>query len=448
MRLAGHKRRVALSHRTACGVAMVATLLSPASAAEGIGVAALADMNGPPTGTKVGLTESALPGIVRLGVPGLRRGGTWALSASSGYGITESQSTTAGSHHRILGGVALGFTPVTGLDLALRLDGRRDGHPNDAQGADTSYNGEPTFVARYGQWHGASAWSADLSLRVPGRDAPSLAFDAAVLDAKAGFAHRSGKLTLAGAGGFRLDQSAKSAPNLVLTRPGDRVGLGLSDYNAALLAVGLAYEMNATVLLAELSADLLLGAPSLATSPLRASVGARHRLGAHWQVFALLEGSASARPELGVMDKLVPIEPRFGGRFGVAYTFGTIATDAAPDYAKPSNARDVIAPPPIAPQAKVAEPAVQQPASKPAGQLRGLIRSWKGDGLRATIRVEPLGVQAQTDEEGAFAVDVPPGAYQVHIVTKGFRTQTRDVRIEENGVTVINADLRRDRGIK
>ncbi|MDX2021675.1 MAG: carboxypeptidase-like regulatory domain-containing protein [Deltaproteobacteria bacterium] len=445
--------KIATSQGSACGVALVAMLSAPAFAAEGVDVvAAQASVEAPSTVTTAGNTESALTGIVRLGLPGLRTGGTWAAAAGTGYGLTEAQGAAAGSHHRLVGSVALGFTPVTGLDVGLRLDGRRDGHPSDAQGADTSYNGEPALTARYGRWSGARAWSGELGVRVPGREAPSLAFDAAVVDLKLGFAFQSGNLTFASAGGFRLDRSAKAAPNLALTRPGDRVALGLSDYNAALLGVGLAYQLNATALLAEISADLLLGGPSLTQSPMRATAGVRHNINNHWQVFALLETSPSARPELGAADKLVPIEPRFGGRFGLAYTFGSAATDAPKDFAtNSSKTSEPEAPKPeTAAKTEETKTVVQEPAAPetPAGQLRGLIRSWKGQGLRATVRVEPIGIEAQTDEEGAFAVDVPPGAYQVQIVTKGFRTQTREVRIEENGVTVLNADLRRERGNK
>lgn len=444
--------KVATSQGSACGVAFAAVLSTTAFAAPSADVAAQAAVDTPALVESAGTTESALPGIVRLGLPALRMGGTWAAAVGTGYGMTEAQGAAKGSHHRLLGTVALGFTPVTGFDLGLRLDGRRDGHPADAQGSDDSYNGDPTLTARYGRWLGDSAVSGELGVRVPGRNAPSLAFDAAVVDIKVGYAYRSHKLTLASAAGFRWDRSGKTAPNLALTRPGDRVALGLSDYNAALVGVGLAYRLNATTLLAEVSADLLLGGPALSQSPMRATLGARHNLGSHWQVFALLETSPSARPDLGVMDKLVPIEPRFGGRIGLAYTFGHTATDAPKDFAKNTQTGDPAEAPNGEAPAKTEEvkPSEQEPEAPetPAGQLRGLIRSWKGQGLRATIRVEPLGVEAQTDEEGAFALDVPPGAYQVQIVTKGFRTQTRDVRIEENGVTVLNADLRRERGGK
>jgi len=401
------------------------------------------------TFSPVGIADSALPGIMRLGLAGLSRQGTWTVAASSGYGLTESQATTvSGSHHRLAGSVAVGFTPTAGLDLALRLDGRRDGHPADAQGTNTSFNGEPAITARYGHITGNSVWSGELGVRVPGRDAPSLAFDAAVVDAKAGFALRAGALTLATMAGFRLDRSAEAKPNLALTRVGDRVALGLSDYNAALVGIGLAYRLGSTELLGEVSADLLLGGPAASQSPMRLGAGIRHHLNDNWQLFALLETSPSVRPGIASTDPLVPIEPRFSGRFGIGFLFGRSRVDAPADFAKATPNE---APKPVAEEkpVPVVEKPIEEPApSAPSGQLRGLIRSFKGQGLRATVRVEPLGVESQADEEGAFSIDVPPGAYQVQIVTKGFKTQTREVRIEENGVTVLNADLRRERGSK
>jgi uncharacterized membrane protein len=80
-------------------------------------------------------------------------------------------------------------------------------------------------------------------------------------------------------------------------------------------------------------------------------------------------------------------------------------------------------------------------AIKP-GQLRGLIRAFSGKPLAATIRVEPLGVETQTDADGAFGIDVPPGTYEVVVTSTGYATQRRKMQVEENGVTILNADLR------
>lgn len=80
------------------------------------------------------------------------------------------------------------------------------------------------------------------------------------------------------------------------------------------------------------------------------------------------------------------------------------------------------------------------------GQLRGLVRSFSGKPLAATIRVEPIGVETKTDADGTFRLDVPPGAYEVVIAAPGHAGQRRPVQLEENGVTILNADLRPGKG--
>ena len=76
------------------------------------------------------------------------------------------------------------------------------------------------------------------------------------------------------------------------------------------------------------------------------------------------------------------------------------------------------------------------------GQLRGLVRSFNGKPLAATIRIEPLGSETKTDADGMFQIDVPPGAYEVVVAAPGHAGQRRPVQVDENGVTILNADLR------
>lgn len=80
-------------------------------------------------------------------------------------------------------------------------------------------------------------------------------------------------------------------------------------------------------------------------------------------------------------------------------------------------------------------------AIKP-GSLRGLIRNFNGKPLPATIRVEPLGSETKTDADGVFSIDVPPGTYEVVVTASGYATQRRKMQVDENGVTILNADLR------
>jgi hypothetical protein len=79
----------------------------------------------------------------------------------------------------------------------------------------------------------------------------------------------------------------------------------------------------------------------------------------------------------------------------------------------------------------------------PTGQVRGLVRSFSGVGLRAKVRVEPLGKEIQTDAAGTFQLDVPPGSYEVVVEAPGHGAQRRRVQVPEDGVVILNADLLR-----
>ncbi len=79
----------------------------------------------------------------------------------------------------------------------------------------------------------------------------------------------------------------------------------------------------------------------------------------------------------------------------------------------------------------------------PPGQLRGQVRSFRGDGLKARLTVSPGEHGIETDVEGGFELDLPPGDYQVTIRVPGFKPQERQIHIDENGVTILNVDLRR-----
>lgn len=79
------------------------------------------------------------------------------------------------------------------------------------------------------------------------------------------------------------------------------------------------------------------------------------------------------------------------------------------------------------------------------GQVRGLVRSFNGTGLRARIRIEPLGTVVQTDAAGTFKADVPPGKYDVVVEAAGHEAQRRHVEVQADGVVILNADLVRGR---
>jgi len=103
--------------------------------------------------------------------------------------------------------------------------------------------------------------------------------------------------------------------------------------------------------------------------------------------------------------------------------------------------------------ANTTELTLQRPP--PQGQLRGLVRSLRGTAVDAEVTVQPelAGAEDSGDANattlrapgGRFQLDVAPGRYRVTISATGYEIQRRKVDVEENGVTLLNVDLRSER---
>jgi hypothetical protein len=116
---------------------------------------------------------------------------------------------------------------------------------------------------------------------------------------------------------------------------------------------------------------------------------------------------------------------------------------AAGPYREPAPAEATA--PASAVDAQEAAPAAVAAADAPAelekAQVRGHIRSFSGQPLRATITLKPGGLKASTDAQGYFMLEVAPGRYSVRLRSFGYVSQTRQILVEENGVTVLNVEL-------
>lgn len=275
--------------------------------------------------TDIGVTATGLCGLISLGMPTCQHE-VLTVAATTGYGYTESLGRVSGAHHRLLGTVGAGFAPLPWLALGLALDGRIDIHPSDELGKNTTGTGNPRLSARAGRALPKDfSVGGELSLWVPGQNAPSFDAKATTLDLKAlaAWAPRKQAFTLVSNVGFRIDSSANSAPDLSRTRPGDRVALGLSDSHALLAGVGGAYQVDKDIqVFGELTANVLFGskAPRFGESPMYISAGGRYffddrKLTAEVSLSALLSG----RPGLKPSDPLVPTEPRILLNVGVRY---------------------------------------------------------------------------------------------------------------------------------
>ncbi len=79
----------------------------------------------------------------------------------------------------------------------------------------------------------------------------------------------------------------------------------------------------------------------------------------------------------------------------------------------------------------------------PPGQLRGAVRSFRGKGLKAELLIMPVNSTLETADDGSFELDLPPGDYDVTVTVKGYKEQTRQIHIDDGGVTIMNVDLRK-----
>ncbi|MGB0678208.1 MAG: carboxypeptidase regulatory-like domain-containing protein [Polyangiales bacterium] len=471
--------------------------------------------------TGVGDTAAAMPGIAQVGLPveGTPR---LALALTGGYGFTEAQFDGDGAHHRLHGTAALSGRPLSWLSLYLRLDGRYDRHAEDAFGQDDGLAGSPRLGVRLSREVAEGLFlGGELSVFVPGGEAPSFAFDATSVDMSLLAAYDFGVegLLLGALLGFRADQSSNAIRDVDSLRTGDRIALGLSDFHAVLTGLGLRYRLGALELLGELSWDLVVGdgAPGPLTSPLRLQGGVRYHLSEALQLEGMLRSSPSQRPDTSAGQPLVPIEARVAVTAGLRYAFHfgrkpatpkPVSTEPKATPVKP-DAPDAPAPGSVAGVVQDAEgqplagarvvvvghdPAIETTSDEagrytlqnvkpgkvqlrveaegyepftievevsaggsietktaqltpkpPEGQIRGLVRSFSGKAVRARIRIEPSGAQVETDADGRFEIDVAPGKYEVIIQARGYVDQRRRVVVPKEGVTVLNADLRRGR---
>lgn len=475
---------------------------------------ALVALAGPSLAVEAGLGEAARPALRRVAAPEAGEPGSLAVAADLSGGVTEGLSDTDSAHTRVAAGVAATVDAARWLDFGARLRGRYDTHPRDADGKDDGFLFQPELSTRLAWQSGALGYGFEAAAWLPGGADVSASLSGLSADGRVLLSHHSAKVLFAGYAGYRLDRSANVAGDVTRLRLGDRSALGLSDYDALLAGLGVGYVVGRALLFGEVSAQVLLGSPKLAASPLWLSVGGRLPFGPPGLSGEVaLDALASLRPEVANGTTLFPIEPRLTLNLGLRYRFGEHQQSAppAPAPAPPPGPRApspalVVQPEPTIVELELLDDRGQplqraqatvtqgdtetalvettpghyrlldahpgraklrvraegfQPLEReidvssgktakidvsvepalPAGQVRGLVRSFRGKPLAASIRLEPSAVTAQTDGEGFFQIDVPPGEYEVVIEAPGYQAQRRRAKVEQQGVVIVNADL-------
>jgi hypothetical protein len=242
---------------------------------------------------------------------------------------------------------------------------------------------------------------------------------------------------LSGNVGYRLDRSRYAVADFQALSENDRIGAALSAADAALFGLSASRPLLGLTWTLEWSYALAVGrgAPSAGQSPMRIEGSAQRALGTRWAVGGHLGVSPSGRPAL---DTAVRIEPRvwLGASLLLSLDPPAPPHSEPPLGAEPTAPEDHVEPPPPTPP-------LEEPL--PEGQIRGRVRSLRGSALRAHIRVDPLGLELDADEKGAFTLDVAPGSYEVTISAPGHVSQTRSAVVEQDGVTILVVDLARSR---
>jgi hypothetical protein len=339
---------------------------------------------------------------------------------------------------------------------------------------------------------------------MPGNQAPSVVLGATTVDALAlaSYAPAGSGLRVLLNAGIRIDRSAASVQDADLLSQADRMSLGVSESHAALVGVGAGYQLGRVELIGEWTWDVMLGerAPAREIWPMRVAGGIRVGVSHAWSVQVMAEGRLSQPPDGGYEQPLAPFDPRISVAAGLQYRFGQgspVRREVpVPVVSKPVEtvlvgrvlSRDGVA---VAgarvtveagelslegatgadgsfrvagvPAGKVRvrvmaegyEDATQSALASahselsvtlepvlPSGQLRGLVRSFRGQPVTATLVIEPGGLTVTTNDKGWFETDVPPGDYEVVVRAEGYREQRRSVVVERGGVTIINVDLR------
>jgi hypothetical protein len=388
------------------------------------------------------------------------------LLTGAGYGYTESVLGVGDRHDRYGGRLIVDGRPRPWLGLTLRLDSRYDRHSLPGQPMDDGYVGDPRVQARVDRALGGGlAVGARAGLWLAGGDAPSVRLDALSpeLVGAVTYAPPALPISIGANAGYRLDRSARTAGYAPQLSASDRLALGVNAFDAVLLGAVASFGRQRVAGFVEASWELLVGSghPPALSSPMFVGAGARAAVTPRVRVEAGVEICPSQRPDMSVTAPLVAVPPRVAVWLGLAYRFDALSPRepnapppsppalAAPDATLATAAAGAAAVPaaPAAPSEPPVPPAPEAEPHAPSGQLRGLVRSFRGSPVGADVVIRAVGRPEAESRRlsaagGQFTVDVEPGAYDVLIEADGFEPQTRRVQVEDNGVTLLNVDLK------
>lgn len=389
---------------------------------------------------QVGDDARAMPGLARLRVATERPVG-FAVRGSIGFGYTESLNGAPGPHYRLSESLGVSGHPLPWLGLSLLFDGHADFHPDDGMGKDRGFVGSGAFEVRATPRIGEHfSTGVALALGSYGGDAPSFDLSALSFEGTALVAYGQGGLVIGAEVGYRVDRSANTVPSGIVFRPGDRMALGVSDFDAVLVRLGASQRAGRFEGFGEIAWNLLVGsgAPPVDQSPLHVSAGARFYPIRAMQLELLADVCASARPTIGPTQPYVPIDPRFSLVASVAYRFGGYPAPRATGASGTDTTQEGDTSEPTGSDA-----GREGNGATPAGgrTVEGTILDARGEPLvdaHVVLEVDGERREGYTDGSGRFRLEgVPAENGTLTVEAVGHATRTVPVR---RGVVDLPAD--------
>jgi hypothetical protein len=273
---------------------------------------------------------SGLPGGARIGYAESLPGGTVTTAFTAGFGFRSGLLDPDHSMSRGMATAALAYSISDLFSASLMLDGRYDKHSGGTGGSfdDDGWVGEPRLHLRAGKTLGKIGAGAEITVWVPGKDAPSIVAEATSVDARALLTLRvGGAARVAVNAGFRLDNSAKSAKNFTMLSASDQASLGVSQWHAIVGGARFAYPMGKLTFGVEAEVNAYVGGPDTPSAP-SPSVGigasASYRINETLSAELFLTSNIQEKPTMAGDGSiaLIPYAPLFGGGLGISARFG------------------------------------------------------------------------------------------------------------------------------
>lgn len=359
-----------------------------------------------PVGSELPVGQSALPGGLVVADAAVLPAGRFGLMGLAGFGYRDEVLDAGDRLRRGVASLGLSYAPVRSFAFGLSLDGRYDSHSS----GDDGYVGDPRLFLRLALGRRRLSYGAQLTVWVPGKEAPSFAFDATSVEARALLSAALGPATASLNLGARLDNSDSSVDDPRSLSPQDQVSLGVSAYHAAVAGARVFMPLGRGFISGEAAAEVFLGdgAPD-ATVRALAAAGVRIAPSVSLLGYLQLASAPDARAAMMAQQPLplVPYETAVTFGLGLETRFGG---EAPPPSRNVVTVEPLVQPePPAQPKRAELAGAVLDDAGAPvAGAKVELVRDGK---VVATIA---------TDAKGKYKLpDLAPGPATLRVAMPG-----------------------------